>query len=118
NHNPHSRDPDADIHAVIGRSNPAKPGHAYADELPLGGCLFAAYYDAIHDPRVTACFADISKSGETCGRLYRKLRAIYMKECLLSRGLFPNRGGNGPGGNSSSSSSSTQQFETQPATPL
>lgn len=88
------------VQAVIGLSNQARPAPVYADELVFGGCLYYAGDAAYHDPRYHNC-------DHNCDRLYFKLRSRYLRECLLSKGLFPNRGGNGPGGGNPSSSSTS-----------
>ena len=92
------------VQAVIGLSNRAKPEAVIAEELPLGGCLYAADVKAVNDPRYDHCAEDPFND---CRRIFRKLRAIYLRECLLSSGLFPNRGGNGPPGGGSGSNSSS-----------
>ena len=84
-----------DVQAVIGLSNQAKPEAVIAGELPFGGCLIHADFAASHDPRYYRCNHLI------CRRLFLRLRSRYLRECLLRKGLFPNRGGNGPGGGNS-----------------
>src|SRR5207253_6132717 len=58
-----------------------------------------------------------------CRDIFQRRRAVYLKTCLLTKGLFPNRGGNGPGGGTGGSNSpaspsfysSAQQLETNTA---
>ena len=91
------------------------PRRVIADELPFGGCLDHADLAAFSDARYRFCLKGATHSSTVlghCDRLFQKLRARYLKECLLSRGLFPNRGGNGPGGGNSSSSHASENLRS------